>query len=279
MICNLEQTVINGHGGSLACFTHTTTNQHKMAFLLISFLGWLSCLSRVSSTSAHSSSIIHSSSSSSSLSALIVTVRPKEEPLPSSEPLLLLSHPHLIYNRGLDDFPSEYRSVVELSGIGKEFFIFLKHIAFNYHKLPHLLIFGRYSAFLPHSNCTTISLVMSSQKLSFENDGFAYVGEGCLEMKVQELPNAHEEITKFLGSDHVIKHPKYVAGSLFAVTREAVLRNPLSFYQDLARRVASEDYSQHGEVPILIDRLWPVIFRSKCAAGGEFDCIYRAPSL
>jgi hypothetical protein len=236
--------------------------------ILISF-GWFT-------TASSTHSIFQSSLASSS--AFIVTVRPKDEPLPSSSaPLLLLSHPHLIYNRGLDDFPSEYHSVIELSGIGKEFFVLLKHITLNYHRLPYLLIFGRYSAFLPHSNCTSIPLVMASHKLSLENDGFAYVGEGCLEMKVQELPNAHEEIAKFLGSDHLVKHPKYIAGSLFAVTREAILRNPLSFYQDLARRVASEDYSQHGEVPMLMDRLWPVIFKSKCTTGQESDCIYRSP--
>lgn len=220
--------------------------------------------------------------------------------LPLHPPLLLCSHchcssqrravtlplsavtaapsPHLIYNRGLDDFPSEYTSVVELSGVGKEFFVLLKHIALHYHKLPHLLVFGRYSAFLHDSNCTTISVVMSSLRLSSENDGFAYVGEGCLDMRVQELSNAQEEIHKLLGSSHVPKHPKYIAGSLFAVTREAILRNPLSFYQDLARRVASEDYSLHGEVPILIDRLWPIIFKSRCATEGDFNCIYRTPA-
>lgn len=225
-----------------------------------------------------SSALSPSSHLNKSLHALIVTVR-YNEPLPTStEPLTLLSYPHLIYNRGKDQFPSEYKTIVELDNVGKEFFIFLKYLHDHYHQLPDFIIFGRYKQFMSHNVCKNLeSIMMTTSTLAKENDGFAYLGEGCgLEMKISdEFSDATAHITHFLGPEYVVKHPKYIKGSFFVVSREAVLRNSQQFYQELARKFASSDYSLHHDVPAMVDKLWPLIFKSQCLSGEEFHCIYH----
>lgn len=119
--------------------------------------------------------------------------------------------------------------------------------------------------------------MMDTSALSKENDGFGYLGEGCgLEMKISdEFSDATEHITHLLGPEHVVKQPKYIKGSFFVVSREAVMRNSQLFYKEVARKFASSDYSLHHDVPVMMDKLWPVIFKSQCMKGEQFHCIYH----
>jgi hypothetical protein len=232
--------------------------------------------------SEHNHHTHHASSSSfSSLHALIVTVHFKE-PLPSSQqPLSLLHYPHVIYNRGGDTFPSEYHTVTELSNVGREFFMHLKHLYLHYYHLPSLTIFGKYSHFLPEKKCPNLHHILSTKSnLSHDNDGFAFLGEGCgqetkIDSTTTKFHNSHEAITQLLGPNYLIKNSKYLKGSFFAVTREAVWRNTRTFYLELARRFASEDYSLHHETPQVMERLWPVIFQSHCLSDEVYHCLYQ----
>mmetsp|Transcript_12064 Transcript_12064/g.12425 ORF Transcript_12064/g.12425 Transcript_12064/m.12425 type:complete len:160 (-) Transcript_12064:75-554(-) len=156
-----------------------------------------------------------------------------------------------------------------------EFFIYLKHIFLNYHKLPEITIFGRYSHFYNDKDCSAIKSILSGAKLNIINDGFAFLGEGCIDTTVHEFHNYQEFMGTYLTSDHFVKNPRYVASSFFAVTRTAILRNPSSFYRDLARKFASEDYSLHHEVPENIQKIWPEVFKSKCSADVEFNCLFK----
>lgn len=95
------------------------TNLFSIFLLLCPYLGWC-----------------HTHSS-------IVTVR-YEDPLPSKlgHSLPYLHYPHFIYNRGKDDLPKEYHVITELSNVGREGFIYLKHIYLHYENLSDITIFA-----------------------------------------------------------------------------------------------------------------------------------------
>ena len=215
------------------------------------------------------------------LHALIVTVRDPDQPLPKlNHPLTLLQYPHRIYNRGLDDFPPDYHTAVELSNVGGECFIYFKHLYLHYHHLPQFTIFGNLSQFLPTQNCRDLPIIMTSKTgtLAKENDGFGFLGEGCgldttLDEKNTAPPGAQNEILELLGVNDLPKNSKYLKGSFFVVTKEAILRNPRSYYLGLSRRFGTAAFATKRMA--LMERLWPVVFQSNCLSTEPYHCVYR----
>lgn len=214
--------------------------------------------------------------------ASIVTVR-FQDPLPLTigHPLPYQKYPHYIYNRGIDDLPEEYNVITELSNVGREGFIYLKHIYLHYDNLSDITIFAQYDHVM-NTKCPVVEAIMSGRHLHGFNDGFAFVGEGCMDMTDHEfifgyedygtrLEDAYEHIEKVLGPKHLVKNPRFVPTGFFAVTRECIHRNPRSFYRDLARKLGSTNNPFEGH---FLERAWPEVFLSKCSATEKFTCIF-----
>jgi hypothetical protein len=214
--------------------------------------------------------------------ASLVVVRYKD-PLPAQigHPLPFLKYPHYIYNRGVDHFPSEYNEITELSNVGREGFIYLKHIYLHYLNLSDIVIFGQYDHVM-NFECPAVKAIMSGKKLEQINDGFAFIGEGCMDMTYHEfvfgyedygtkLEEARKHIVEVLGSKHLVPNPRFVPTGFFAVTKEAIHRNSRNWYRDLARRLGSTNNPFEGH---FLERAWPEVFLSQCSAGEEFHCRY-----
>lgn len=214
--------------------------------------------------------------------ASIVVARYKD-PLPSTlgYPLNYLKYPHYIYNKGIDDFPKEYNVIIELSNVGREGFIYLKHIYNNYYNLTNVTIFAQYDHLMGKTICPVVEAIMNGYKLTFENDGFAFVGEGCMDMTYHEfifgyedygteIQTVYEHIHSILGEKHLVKDPRFVPTGLFAVTREAIHRNPRNFYRILAQKLGADNNPFEGH---FLERAWPEVFLSTCSKEKKFHCI------
>jgi hypothetical protein len=213
--------------------------------------------------------------------ASLVTVR-FEDILPEKigHPLPYLHYPHFLYNRGIDDFPPEYNVIIELSNVGREGFIYLKHIYHHYHNLSEITIFSQYDHVM-NIDCPVVKAIMSGHTLHKKNDGFAFVGEDCMDMSYRPFVEGYEDygtkledalshIEKVLGPKYLVPNPRFVPTGFFAVTKEAIHRNPRSFYRDLARKLGSYNNPFEGH---FLERAWPEVFLSKCSATEEFHCI------
>ena len=213
--------------------------------------------------------------------ASIVVVR-FNDPLPSQlkHSLSYIKYPHYIYNRGIDDFPSEYNVIIELSNVGREGFIYLKHIYNHYYNLSDITIFGQYDHMMNYE-CPVVKEIMNGLHLTLENDGFAFVGEGCMDMTYHEfvfgyedygteIQIAYDHIQQILGSKHLVKDPRFVPTGFFAVTKEGIHRNSRNFYRDLARKLGANNNPFEGH---FLERAWPEVFLSSCSKGAEFKCI------
>lgn len=132
-----------------------------------------------------------------------------------------------------------------------------------------------------NGDCPVVKAIMSGHSLHHKNDGFAFVGEGCMDMTYHEfvfgyedygtkLEHAHEHLANVLGPKHLVKNPRFVPTGFFAVTKDAIHRNPRSFYRDLARKLGSTNNPFEGH---FLERAWPEVFLSQCSATEEFTCI------
>jgi hypothetical protein len=203
----------------------------------------------------------------------LVVVRWKKN---TNETLPYSKYPHFLYNRGGHDVSSEYNVIDELSNVGREGFVYMKHLYQHYHNLSDITIFSQFDH-LMRQFCPTVKKILSGGHLSPQNDGFAYVGHGCMRMapipfevhyrgKREDVPN---HFLNLLGPKYIVPNPRWIPSAFFAVTKEAIHRNPRTFYRDFARRLGSKNNPYEGH---FLERAWPEVFLSNCSATEVFNC-------
>jgi hypothetical protein len=126
---------------------------------------------------------------------------------------------------------------------------------------------------------------MNDGNLAPINDGFAFVGNRCLDDRVRvflygyerwgrDLNTVTEQMKTMLGDDYPVKNPRYIPTAFFAVTREAVQRNSRDFYRRTAQILNYDENPWQGH---FFERAWPEVFKSHCGQEEEFCCKYVEP--
>lgn len=218
--------------------------------------------------------------------SIIITVR-YNDLLPSQikYPLWFNKYPHIIYNRGKGQFPPSYNSIDILENSGREGFVYLMYIYDYYYNLPNITIFSQYDHINGENECPDVTEIMKGKNLPDICDGYASVGRDCLDDRVRVFIYGYErwartidEVKKqqetLLGPNFSVDNPRYIPTAFYAVTREAIHRNPRSFYRKLAQMLGSDEDPWQGH---FIERSWPEIYHAKCGIGELFCCKFSEP--
>lgn len=218
--------------------------------------------------------------------AVIIGVRYKD-PLPTEfkHQLWFAKYPHLIYNRGKGEFPPIFNTIDMLENCGREGYVYLYHMYHNYDNLPNITIFAQYDHLLSERECPDITSIMTGKNLADINDGFAFVGNRCLDDRVRVFLYGYErwgktldDVTKqmdtMLGPGHAVTNPRYIPTAFFAVTKEAIHRNSKDFYRKTAQLLGYDENPWQGH---FFERAWPEVFKSKCGQHELFCCKYVEP--
>lgn len=183
-----------------------------------------------------------------------------------------LSHlSHTIYNRGDEILGGSLHSVDVLDNVGRESFIYLKHIVDNYHSLADLNVFTQAGQTWGNYSDSTfkfdvLRLASGRVKLPPQNEGFAFLSSSAYPVEFGlhgitfrngiphepltdavferfpdlplTVPSVRERIkllitNVFLGP--YIEFPRFSPTGTFVVTREAVRRRTIDYYRRLAR--------------------------------------------
>jgi hypothetical protein len=222
----------------------------------------------------------------SSYHSVIVAVRYKD-PLPTEfkYPLWFSKYPHIIYNRGHGEFAPIFNTIDLLENCGREGYVYLLHLYENYDNLPEITIFAQYDHLLGEKECPDVTAIMADGKMAAINDGFAFVGNRCLDDRVRVFLYGYErwgktnedvknQMDTMFGPGYAVPNPRYIPTAFFAVTREAVHRNPRDFYRKLAHLLNYDENPWQGH---FIERSWPEIFKSQCGQQRLFCCKFVEP--
>eukprot|EP01038_Epipyxis_sp_PR26KG_P007688 gene7688-10458_t len=217
-------------------------------------------------------------------------------------------YPHTVYNRGT----SLHSSVFKLHGsifkeeltrknIGRESYIYLKHIINNYHSLAHVNVFIQADAsrFPHHINSTALqeNVIGLAEKTKYFNplsDGFAFIGfdKNCMGMFPSSVDPSWDEWLN--GQYHInwthsllhdsyknvlnvsIENPRFWPSAMFAVTAKAILEKPVQYYESIIGHLDSND-PPFGH---FLERAWPEVFSSNCSQHKtEFYCFLGQPDI
>lgn len=141
----------------------------------------------------------------------------------------------------------------DIPNIGRESHTFLYHICLNYHSLADVTVFTQGN---PFDHCTGFIEKINNLKL-FTNykplsDRMLIIGKN----KQWFYPDNSDKISKYqelLGLP--IETVSFPYGALMAVTKEAILSRPLSFYLNTLTRVSNDILVTHS-----LEYLWPQVF-------------------
>lgn len=199
----------------------------------------------------------------------------------------LSSYSHTVYNRGETIPNPPFNSVDCLENIGRESFLYLKHIVTHYHHLADVTVFSQAVQSNPiYDNSDFKDSVegLMNQRYWFspENDGFVFLIPVCGTSKhphdIKALGEIYGTEVQVLNDgyklvlDFDVPNPRYSGTGCIAVTREAILRNSRDFYIGLARNMTSSN-PMFGH---FLERAWPAVFRSTCSLGRRFHCLLNS---
>ena len=199
---------------------------------------------------------------------------------------------YTLYRRS-DKDSEPMKQKIEFENVGRESYVYLKHIIEHYHHLAERIVFTQ-----AHTLCVEkyaedlINLNKGVLKLSPENDGFAflmytacqigssgYVGNGSAQIfyDIQVPVGFNGPTMKFsdiyknlLKVDPVPENPRFIPTGCFVVTREAIHRQPREYYIKLIRTL---NYENNPKIGFLFERAWPSVFHSSCTSGKKFQCV------
>ena len=183
-----------------------------------------------------------------------------------------------VYNKGLDfkSFISGKYLVERLPNIGRESHTYLSHIVKYYHQLSDITIFTQ-GAHDDDGWSTSDLLWYSSQLLSSKQEKFASYGLDEIDMidriqygdpwledirsgKLKTSRYTFAEVYKrYILNDDEELPESFVCSykGCFAVTKEAILQHPRTYYQDLLDLVSDHRNPEEGHY---IERMWATIF-------------------
>lgn len=192
--------------------------------------------------------------------------------------------PHTIYNRG-EPISDDFNVVDCLENLGRESFLYLKHIANHYYSLPEFLIFSQAQQSVFAYNNTAFQnsvedIYTGRAQLAPENDGFAFLipvcGSSRAKHDVKALRAIYGRFADSLLADGYktilnfpVDNPRYSGTGCFVVNRETIWRNTKQFYVGLGRNMTNSN-------PMMghfLERAWPAVFRSNCTSGKDFHCL------
>lgn len=215
----------------------------------------------------------------------VVVVRHKE----SMQHLAWLKdYPHTLYNRGPRIPPELGIHVIdELENVGRESFIYLKHIVLNYEKLANVTMFVQahqiYRQFTDKDvEFTTYNFASGKVYLKPHHDGFAFFVDICGSSRnpdqMKDLENTYgkEKMDIFTNGykdllQFEVNNPRFCSTGAFVVSRAAIHRNSVDYYIKLARLLGKENSPVEGH---FFERAWPEVFHSNCSAAEIFHCVF-----
>ena len=218
----------------------------------------------------------------------------------------VLDYPHTVYNRGNDEIPEAFNTIEALENVGRESFIYLKHIVRHYH---NFMVSNRFkvTVFMQadvQNNAYIIDIIkgLATGQKNFSNlhDGFAYLPFGCIPSDDQafhtdflylkdsySLDECKDRVSgnitkrkltaqegvklliKILYNFDGIRIPRFTPTGLFAVTNYAIIRNSKMYYARLARELGIENRPRLG---YFFERTWAAVFHSKCLLSKSYYC-------
>ena len=196
---------------------------------------------------------------------------------------------HTIYSRGpklsLADSALGLNIVEDHRNVGRESYVYFQYIISNFMNLPNIIIFTQ--ANMEYEQMERFHHIVHALSIgasfSPENDGFAFTYISCAsstqsnhlkDLKEKYGEEANIIITGYKSLlNYVVDNPRFSGRSQFAVKKENILRNDVSYYIKLQSALQN---SSDPAVGHFYERAWPQIFRSNCSAGHHFRCLWRS---
>jgi len=186
----------------------------------------------------------------------------------------------VLYNKGItDDFFIDHSKtrVVKLPNIGRESHTYLFHIVSNYDNLADLTVFFPGSVDSPnkYDRCLLILKTLESHDGSIFPCYMANIYNNQKDFVIDSYELTHESNKQLNNSSEVqpsnirpfgnwykhffkdVQSDCTTFNGIFAVSKENILLNPLSFYEELLHEV---DQCEHPEAGHFMERSWAVIF-------------------
>ena len=167
-----------------------------------------------------------------------------------------------VYNKGEDSGNGYY----PLPNIGRESHTYLYHICNNYNDLHGVTIFTQGDPF-PHCHdfIAKVQLIiqdgLDEPFRNLSNWVLPIQGLSCTAWPHHCWPNLLPEVAHSLFGEDFNRPIWFGAGAIFAVTKEAIHRHPLSFYEKALRFFTDGEPDTgcrgYGHA---FERLWPTIF-------------------
>eukprot|EP00428_Durinskia_dybowskii_P087530 CAMPEP_0170448048 /NCGR_PEP_ID=MMETSP0117_2-20130122/50498_1 /TAXON_ID=400756 /ORGANISM="Durinskia baltica, Strain CSIRO CS-38" /LENGTH=268 /DNA_ID=CAMNT_0010709187 /DNA_START=63 /DNA_END=869 /DNA_ORIENTATION=- len=213
--------------------------------------------------------------------------------------------PHIIYSREKESITDTdvLNTVFQPINVGREGWIYADHIVQNYNNLSDINIFsqaenpGREIIFRKYTE-DLFSGAVSVETLN----GFAYLGTQCLTVRsgmgsvaeVREKYNIsatayersqegmYEIISKIIMKTNLPPQDnlRFNPNGLFAVSKESILSNPISYYIRLRDVVLGDgDQPYFKNEGIVLERSWAYVFNSECSHKEIYQCALNHPDV
>jgi len=195
-------------------------------------------------------------------------------------------YPHIVYDRA-DNITTEFNATWQ-ENIGREGYVYLKHIIDNYNQLANMTVFLQADACnSPHHvhsasfRSNVVGLASGNITLPKEIDGFAFLAarNNCMSLLwpydyTKKLHNLF--VNEFRDQlNFPVPKPRFMSQGLFAVTKEVIHRNPVQYYVALLNKLGKENNPRYG---YFLEAAWPEIFHSTCGAHPvEYYCFPGPP--
>ena len=184
-------------------------------------------------------------------------------------------HKVIIYNKGDAISEEEYKNIVNLKNVGRESHTWLYHIVNNYHNLSEANIFlqGRIDDLGCMSFKDPLDYLANINKYGFSVSRYGLLGPTHWkdnigiekDLRYKQKWESGEISRSLIGFRKFAKNlfpniPLFIAtsyGGCFAVKRENIIKNDLSFYVDLLQILEQNKNPIEGHY---MERLWCYIF-------------------
>jgi hypothetical protein len=174
---------------------------------------------------------------------------------------------------------------------------YLQHIIEQYDQLAEITVFSStdfpWVSYSPENFQEDVQ-GLSNETIIFsaENDGFMFLLAACDNVWDEVDGDLHDRFNdiyqakprpmfrKLLSGllqheedDDVWRHFRFAPTGCFAVTRAAIHRKPLEYY-DRIREVTTLGVGETAPPPMesFLERFWPAVFQSKCTSGEQYHC-------
>jgi hypothetical protein len=168
----------------------------------------------------------------------------------------------VVYNKGKDKLDG-YNSI-NLKNVGREGHTYYKYICDNYENLDNYIIFLQGNPF-DHSPNIIKNINLISNNVNF-NDDFLFLSEHILNTNLNNCPYhfglpLRNVYNKIFGNDNndIDIDIMFGAGAQFIVSKKAILKRPINFYQNIVKLL---EYDINPIEGFVIERFHKLIFQN-----------------